>query len=72
LLSAPCAKQSSGGTDYADRPKTDFDKLLSASQSDLEKYRVAKCYLVKYGVAGAAAARYLELVEFYETIPHQK
>lgn len=69
---SPCAKQSSGGTDYADRPKTDFDKLLNASRSDLEKYRVAKCYLVKYGSEGATATRYLEVVEFYETIPQQK
>lgn len=68
----PCARQSSEDVDYAALTKTELQALMGKQQSDLAKYRLAKCYLVKFGASGMDAARYLEVIDFYETIPQQK
>jgi hypothetical protein len=69
---SPCARQDVDGIDYSDRSKPELEDLIAKRQSDLEKYRLARCYLVKYGAGGKGAARYLEVVNFYETIPERK
>jgi hypothetical protein len=65
----PCAPQDSEGLDYAQRSKTELEQLIAKRQPDLEKYRIAKCYLAKYGAGREDAAKYLDLINFYETIP---
>lgn len=68
----PCAGQNIQDGDYADASKTELDGLMAKRQSDLDRYRIAKCYLVRYGARSAEAARYLEVLNFYETIPERK
>lgn len=69
---SPCARQGSQGLDYADRSKPELERLIAKRQPDLEKYRIAKCYLMKYGAGREHAAPYLEVLNFYETIPVRK
>ena len=68
----PCAPPDSEGLDYGDRSKPELENLMTKPQPDLEKYRIAKCYLVKYGAVTAEAARYMKVVDSYETTPAPK
>lgn len=69
---SPCARQNSHDVDYADTSKAELHELMAKRQSDLDKYRLAKCYLVKYGAGGAETAKYFAVLSFYETTPEQK
>jgi hypothetical protein len=68
----PCASPDSQGLNYGDRSKPELENLMAQRQPDLEKYRIAKCYLVKYGASAGEAAAYIKLVDSYETIPARK
>ena len=48
---SPCAKQDIEGIDYSDRSKPELEDLIAKPRWDLEKYLIAKCYLVKYGAS---------------------
>ena len=48
---SPCAKQDIEGIDYSDRLKPELEDLIAKPRWDLEKYLIAKCYLVKYGAS---------------------
>jgi hypothetical protein len=69
---SPCAAQNNQDIDYADTSKSELQGLIAKRQSDLDKYRIAKCYVVKYGAGGPGGARYIEVLNFYETIPERK
>ena len=69
---SPCARQESQDFDFADRSRFELKDLLAQGQPDLQKYRIAKCYLVKYGAGNEDATPFLEIIESFETIPTQK
>ncbi|HKR60634.1 MAG TPA: hypothetical protein VJS64_13015 [Pyrinomonadaceae bacterium] len=69
---SPCARQENHDADYADRSRFEFRDFLAQRQPDLEKYRIAKCYLVKYGTKNKDATAYLDVIESFETIPTRK
>ena len=69
---SPCAKPDVEGIDYSDRSKPELEDLIAKPRSDLEKYRIAKCYLVKYGGSGIDAAKYFDVLNFYEAIPERR
>jgi len=68
----PCAPPDSEALDYSDRLKPEFESLMAKRQSDLEKYRLAKCYLVKYGTGASDADLYIKVVDSYETVPARR
>ncbi len=69
---SPCAKQGAASADYAESSRTVLAERLAKQTADLEKYRIAKCYLVKFGAGSADAAKYSEVIETYETTPQRK
>jgi hypothetical protein len=69
---SPCARQDNHDVDYANRSRIELRDLLGKQQLDLEKYRIAKCYLVKYGTDNEEAHKYLDIIESFETIPMPK
>src|SRR5688500_11189884 len=48
---SPCAGPTREGLDYADSSKLELASLMAKRLPDLERYRIAKCYLVKYGAS---------------------
>ena len=69
---SPCAGQNGGGIGYADMSRREMRTRLGRQATDLEKYRLAKCYVAKYGVGGEEAKEYIQLINSYETIPEPK
>jgi hypothetical protein len=66
---APCARQGDAGLDYGDFSKLDFELFMTQTRPDLEKYRIAKCYVARFGTATDEASFYSKLIEHYETTP---
>jgi len=68
----PCAQSDTKAADYAASSKSELEDLIAKQQEDLEKYRIAKCYLVKYGGGSPEAAPYFKVVYFYESTAVRK
>jgi hypothetical protein len=66
---APCARQGDEGLDYANFSKVDFELFMTQRRPDLEKYRIAKCYVARFGTATDDALPYTKIIEHYETTP---
>jgi hypothetical protein len=66
---SPCAKQDAGDSDFGRMSKDEMKRISNRQASDLDKYRLSKCYLTKYGTSGESAKKYMQVVEGYETIP---
>jgi hypothetical protein len=64
----PCAGQGDESLNYGDRLKTEFELLFSKAQANLEKYRIAKCYVARFGTTTADALPYSKVIESYETV----
>jgi len=69
---SPCAKQNARDTDFGMMSKTEMEAVAGGQTSDLEKYRLAKCYLTKYGTSSNDTKKYMQVVNSYETIPVMK
>jgi hypothetical protein len=68
---SPCAKQHPAGADYAFSPKGELLDLLIKEAPGLEQYRIAKCYLARYGADGGDAAQF-RIIESYESPPQRR
>ncbi len=63
---SPCAAQDERSVDYADSSKAMLDGYLFKEKAGLQRYRIAKCYLVKFGAGHTDATKYREVVDKYE------
>jgi hypothetical protein len=63
---SPCASQGKEATDFAEMSKAKMNTALKQQTSSLDKYRLAKCYLAKYGIGGSDTKNYLQIVKGYE------
>lgn len=66
---SPCPKQDIKDSDFGKMSKEEMEKVSGRQPSDLDKYRLAKCYLTKYGTSGESAKRYMRVVDSFETTP---
>jgi hypothetical protein len=69
---SPCAKQDKVSIDFAKMSKGKMNTASKRQTNDLDKYRLAKCYLAKYGVDGNEARNYIQAVNSYEASPERR
>lgn len=63
---SPCINQSSREANYAETPKAKMDALSKEQATDLDKYRLAKCYIAKYGTSPIEAKKYIQVINNFE------
>lgn len=64
-----CTRQDNNGSDLAEMSKAQMEFLSGKQTTDLDKYRLAKCYIAKYGTSDENAKRLMQVVQGYETTP---
>lgn len=66
---SPCPKLDIKGSDFGAMSKVEMEKVAGKQTTDLDKYRLAKCYLTRFGVNTDAAKTYMRVIDNYEMTP---
>jgi hypothetical protein len=62
----PCAKQDKNAVEFTSMSKDKMNAISKGQATDLDKYRLSKCYLSKYGTDGIEDRNRLTVVNSFE------